>query len=159
MSLGQHEIKETYPLPVYNYRVTMMVNGDANVIGFSEVSGLSLAYEHVTYKHGLSFLMGAKIIPGMKQPVQITLKKGIVKGQSYIRDWIVNTYIDPANTAVKRDIVIDLCDETALPIIRWKVQGALPVKMDIPTFDAKSSEVAIDTLELVAHGIEISYDP
>jgi len=41
MALTKDQIKTTYPLPVYNYRVE--ING--TTVGFSEVSGLSIAYE------------------------------------------------------------------------------------------------------------------
>jgi hypothetical protein len=44
--LTTDQIKTDYPLPVYNYRVE--IGGDA--VAFSEVSGLSIAYEVTTYK-------------------------------------------------------------------------------------------------------------
>jgi hypothetical protein len=118
MALEKRDIKSTYPLPSYNYRVTILHEAEAVVISCAEVSGLSLDYEPVTYKHGLSFLMGVHIIPGMPQPIRLTLRKGVV---------------------------------------RWTVQGALPIKLEAPTFDANSNDVAIETLELVAHGLQVDY--
>jgi hypothetical protein len=44
--LTKEDIQTDYPLPGYNYRVE--VGGDA--VAFSEVSGLSIAYETSTYK-------------------------------------------------------------------------------------------------------------
>ena len=41
MAVSVNEIKATYPLPVYNFRVE--VGPDA--VAFSEVSGLSIHYE------------------------------------------------------------------------------------------------------------------
>jgi phage tail-like protein len=154
MSLDKDQIKASYPLPVYNYRVTV----GATTLGFSEVSGLSVDYEPVTYKHGLSFVMGVKIIPGMRQPIRLTLKKGVVKANDFLTSWFQNAYINPFNNA-KRDILIDLCDESGQAVVRWKVQGALPIKLDAPTFDADSNEVAIESLELVAHDIQVDYRP
>ncbi len=154
MPLDPEQIKASYPLPVYNYRVTV---GNATM-GFSEVSGLNVEYEAVTYKHGMSFAMGAKIIPGMRQPIRLTMKKGIIQGNDFLVSWIRTAYADPLQSA-KKDIVVDLCDETGTPVVRWKVQGALPVKLNGPTFDAKSNEVAIETLELVAHEIQVDYRP
>jgi len=55
--------------------------------------------------------------------------------------------------------VIDLCNEKGEPSVRWKVQGALPIKLDAPTFDSNSNDVAIETLELVAHDLKIEYNP
>ena len=154
MTLKQDKIKASYPLPVYNYRVTI----GSQTLGFSEVSGLSVEYETVTYKHGFSFAMGAKIIPGMRQPTKLTLKRGVVQGSDFLAGWLRDTYDNPFKNAEK-DIVIDLCDEAGKPVVRWAVKGALPVKLDAPTFDANSNDVAIETLELVAHEIKIDYHP
>jgi phage tail-like protein len=157
MAQRKDQVKASYPLPVYNYRVTV---GD-RTLGFSEVSGLSIEYESVSYKHGFSFATGTKIIPGMRQPIKLTLKRGIVtntKDGNFLASWIQDAYANPFKTA-KQDIVIDLCNEKGEPSVRWKVQGALPVKLDAPTFDSNSNDVAIETLELVAHDLKIEYNP
>jgi phage tail-like protein len=154
MSLDRDQIKASYPLPVYNYRVTV---GDS-AMGFSEVSGLNMEYEAVTYKHGLSFTMGANIIPGARQPIRVTMKRGIVKGNDFLSGWVREAYANPSASA-KKDILVDLCDEEGKPVVRWKVRGALPVKLNGPAFDARSNEVAIETLELVAHEIQVDYHP
>jgi phage tail-like protein len=159
MAQDKDSIKSAYPLPVYNYRVTILQDDASLVIGFAEVSGLSIEYEPVIYKHGLSFLIGHKIIPGMRQPTRITMKRGIVQSGDYLQKWLDNSYKDPFFTDAKRDILVDLCDETAVPIVRWQVQGALPIKVDAPTFDANSNEVAIETMEFTAHGLTVDYNP
>ncbi len=155
MAQNKEHIASAYPLPAYNYRVAI----DAFVVSFAEVSGLSVEYEPVTYKHGLSYWMGDKIIPGMRQPVKLSMKKGIVKNNDYLHKWIHNTYTEPFYSNAKRNIVIDLCDEKGDAVIRWKVQQALPLKLDAPAFDANSNEVAIESMEFIAHGLEIDYHP
>jgi len=159
MADDRNHIRSTYPLPAYNYRVTILKDGESLVLSFAEVSGLSLQYEPVTYKHGLSFVMGNKIIPGMRQPTNLSMKRGVVKSNDFLQSWIYNTYRDPYFASAKRDILIDLCDETGKPVIRWKVQGALPIKLDAPTFDANTNEVAIETMEFIAHGLQVDYNP
>ena len=159
MALTKDTIASTYPLPVYNYRVSI----ESITLGFSEVSGLQVEYEPVTYKHGLSFVMGSKIIPGMRQPIKVTMKRGMLKKEgsdttqdSFLSDWMKDTYADPFRNH-KKDILIDLCDEKGSPVIRWKVQGALPIKIEAPTFSANSNDVAIETMEVIAHGLDVSY--
>jgi len=154
MAQDKAQIKTSYPLPAYNYRVTV---GDA-AMGFSEVSGLDIAYEPVTYKHGLSFVTGVKIIPGMRQPIKLTLKKGVVKEKDFLAKWLQDVYADPFKD-MKKDILVDLCDESGKAVVRWKVLGALPTKLDAPTFTADGNEVAVETLELVAHDIQVDYHP
>ena len=148
-----------YPLPVYNYRVTVNKDGDSVSFAVSEVSGLSMEYESVTYKHGLSFVLGSKIIPGMRQPTKITMKRGIIQSRDYLHKWIHNTYTDPFYMDSKRDILIDLCDAEGTAVIRWRVKNALPVKLDASDFDVNSNEVAFETMEFIAHGLTIDYDP
>jgi phage tail-like protein len=159
LAQDKDQIKSGYPLPAYNYRVTVLRDGEALVLSFAEVSGLSLQYEPVTYKHGLSFALGVKIIPGMLQPIRLTMKRGIVKNGKFLYQWIDNTYNDPFFSDAKRDILIDLCDEAGAPVIRWSVQGALPIKLDAPSFDANTNDVAIETIELIAHGLRVDYSP
>lgn len=154
MATDKTTIKSSYPLPVYNYRVTI----DSVTLGFSEVSGLHVEYEPVTYKHGLSFVMGAKIIPGMRQPITLTLKRGIVQRDAFLASWLHDTYTNPFKSA-KRDIQIDLCDETGTSVVHWKVLGAFPTRIDAPTFDADSNEVAIETVEVIAQDMQVDYNP
>lgn len=159
MAQDKDQIRSTYPLPAYNYRVTILKDGESLVLSFAEVSGLNIEYEPVTYKHGLSFVMGNKIIPGMRQPTRVTMKRGVVKSNDFLQSWIHSTYTDPFFTSAKRDILIDLCNEVGEPVIRWTVQGALPIKLEAPTFDANTNEVAIETIEFIAHGLQVDYNP
>jgi phage tail-like protein len=159
MALSKDKIKSTYPLPAYNYRVTVMDGKNPLVISFTEVMGLGIEYQEVVYKHGFSFLTGTNIIPGMRQPLRLTLKKGLVKSNDFLQSWLTKTYAAPFSSSAKRDLTIDLCDEKGLPVIRWTVIGALPVKLEAPTFAANSNEVAIASMELVARDLAVDYQP
>ncbi|MCK9395303.1 MAG: phage tail protein [Methylobacter sp.] len=159
MAQSTETIKSAYPLPVYNYRVTILNDGAANVLGFSEVSGLSVEYEPVTYKHGWSFMTGVQIVPGMRKPIHLTLKRGLTRNGDFLQTWLNSCYLQPWSVTGRRDIVIDLCDEKGLPVIRWKVKQALPTKLEAPTFTASSNEVAIISMELIAADLEADYHP
>lgn len=159
MSDGKGAIKNNYPLPAYNYRVSIMDDGKVETIGFSEVGGLSMGYDAVTYKDGFSFGMGVRIIPGMSKSINLTLKKGLTKNGNYLQKWIEKSYQDPFSNGAKRDVVIDLCDEGGIPVIRWIAADAMPVKLDAPTFVASSNEVAIASMELVADRLKVEYNP
>lgn len=157
MSASKDAIKASYPLPAYNYRVTILNDGQAESIGFSEVSGLSMAYEPVTYKDGFSFAMGYAAIPGMAKPVSVTLKRGLTRAGAYLQQWLEAASHGRIGAGVKRDVLIDLCDEAGSPVIRWTVSAAMPVKLDAPAFNAASSEVAIASLELVAPKLKVEF--
>jgi phage tail-like protein len=152
--LTKEDIRNEYPLPVYNYRVE--IGGDA--VAFSEVSGLSVSYETSTYKESptASGAPGPRvmIVPGQRNPAKITLKKGIVRGASLqqLYGWIRTIQI---NQVEKKDVFIRLCDEKGDAVISWKVTNAFPTKLDAPTFDAKSNDAAIESMELSADFIAI----
>ncbi|MBE9116390.1 phage tail protein [Lusitaniella coriacea LEGE 07157] len=150
MATSVEDIKNKYPIPVFYYRVT--IGGDDS-IAFSEVSGLSIQYETITYRDGLSYKDGAKHMPGLGSPINLTLQKGIVKSDSYLLDWINTIRL---NTVEKRDVRIDLLNENGEATVSWTVKDAFPTKLDAPSFNATSSEVAIESLELMANSLEIS---
>ncbi|MCB9304638.1 MAG: phage tail protein [Lewinellaceae bacterium] len=151
MPVLKEDIKRAYPLPTYNYRVR--IGGEPHA--FSEVSGLSMDYEAITYKHGLSWREGSTQMPGMPGEVKLTLKRGIVRNRSVLLEWIKTIRL---NNVKKREVVIDLCDEMGIPVISWKVHNAFPVKLDVPSFDSTSNEVAVESLELMANRLEIIYN-
>lgn len=152
MALSPEDIKSRYPLPVYNYKVE--INGE--VIAFSEVSGLSKSFETTTYKESKTDQKGAgpefMYMPGQIQPINITLKKGYVRTRNLpvFYKWINSTRI---NQIEKKDIKVRLTDEEGNAVVSWTVVNAFPTKLDAPTFDANSNDVAIESLELMADNL------
>ena len=150
MAMTKDQIKTAYPLPVYNFRVEI----DGQTVGFSEVTGLSIAHETITYVESPTAGPGPRMMhmPGKRSPTKLTLKKGLVSGISVaaLYDWVNSIQL---NRVQKKDIVIRLCDETGNAVVSWKVQNAFPTKLDAPAFTASSNDVAIETIELMADGI------
>lgn len=151
MATSDTEIRASYPIPVFYYRVTI---GDDDSHAFSEVSGLCIEYETITYRDGLSYKDGAKYMPGMDTPVELTLEKGLMRQDSYLYQWITNISL---NTVEKRDIRVDLLDEKGEAVVSWTVINAFPVKLNAPTFSASTNEVAIESLELMASDLKLEY--
>ena len=155
MALTVDQIKTDYPLPAYNYRVDI----GTTTIAFSEVSGLEMAFDTITYaeslnsagKPGPNFMY----MPGLSKAVNITLKKGYVKAKSMsaLYSWINSIAL---NRVEKKDITVHLCDEKGDSVVRWKVIDAFPTKLTAPTFSATATEVAIESMELMASSLEMS---
>ena len=138
--------KSSYPLAAYNFRVTV----DGTPMSFAEVSGISLEYETVTYRHGLSFWEGEGIKKYYYDKyVNFTLKKGTIKGIDFLYAWLKEKEV--------RAVQVSLCDEQGQPVISWRVAKAIPVKLEAPTFSADTNEVAVESLEVMAAGISIEY--
>lgn len=157
MAQSMADARAAYPLPAYNYRVTILHDGQSEAIGFSEVSGLTVAYDPVTYRDGFSFAMGYAAIPGMPKPVSVTLKRGLTRAAGYLQEWLEAASHGSIAPGVKRDVLVDLCDEAGQAVIRWTVSGAMPVKLEAPSFNAASNEVAIASLELVAPKVMVAF--
>lgn len=154
MPISANDAKTLYPLPVYNYRVE--IGGDA--VAFSEVAGLSVGYETTTYKESPveSGAPGPRVMhmPAQSTAPTISLKKGIVRGKSIpaLYGWISSTR---TNQIEKKDIFVRLCDEEGTPVVSWKISNAFPTKLDAPSFDASSNDVAVESIELMADRIEV----
>lgn len=146
MATGSKILGGDYPLAVYNYRVTV---GNSETMSFSEVSGLEIEHEYVHYRHGFSWAMGDHLIRAQRKPVNVTLRRGVSPQRKYLYDWM--------KSGEKKDVKIELCDENGSAIVSWDVSRALPFKLDAPTFNANSSEIAIESLNLIAHDLKLSY--
>lgn len=146
MATDKQKIIESYPLPAYNYRV--IIDG-SEAMSFSEVSGLEIDHEHVLYRHGFSWAMGDYLIRAQRKPINVNLRRGVAKQQSYLYDWIKSGY--------KKDIRIELCDESGVALVSWDVSRALPFKLDAPSFSASTNDVAIESLNLIAHDLKLTH--
>ena len=147
MSESKAYQKANYPIPAYNFRVTV----DGVAMSFAEVSGISMEYETVTYKHGMSFWEGEGIKKYYYDKyVTVTLKKGTVHGTNDLYTWI-------KESKGSRTIEVSLCDQDGEPLVTWRIRRTVPVKLEAPTFDAATNDVSIESLELLASGITVEH--
>ena len=153
MALTTAEIKNSYPLPAYNYKVVI----DNTEVGFSEVSGLNISYTTTTYKESLPERGNQPrkmIMPAQGGEVKITLKKGVVKDVSirHLFDWIKEIQ---ANNVVKKDVHVYLCDDEGNAIVSWTVRNAFPIYLEAPSFNANSHDAASETMQLTGDSVTI----
>ena len=144
-------IRTAYPLPSYQYSVDV---GDETGLMFSEVNGLTVEIETATYKHGMSFKTGAIHMPMQTKEINLTLKKGIFRGDSKLYTWISETSL---NAIDKRDITINLLDDEYNPVVTWVVYNAFPKKLETGGFNASNNDVSVETLELMADSLQVTY--
>jgi len=133
-------------------RYHFSVDWGGNRIGFMEVTGLNIEIEAVSQRDGSSPVDSVRKMPGMRKFSDITLKRGIVKGDNEFFQWINTKQI---GTIERRDVTITLLDEAHQPIVRWRANNAFPVKYEGPMLESMSSDVAIETLVLTHEGITV----
>lgn len=137
-----------YPLPKFHF----LVNWGGTNLGFSEVSGLNIENKVIEYRDGVSPEYNKIKMPGMREFNNITLKRGVFKGDNDFYKWL-NTI--SLNTVERRDLSISLLNEKHEPVVVWKVKNAFPVKVQSTDLKADGNEVAIETLELAHEGLTI----
>ncbi|MFM2376228.1 MAG: hypothetical protein RLZZ165_1325 [Bacteroidota bacterium] len=152
------DIKTKYPLVSWAFRVTVMSGaGHASAVwGFREVSGLEIAYDNQVYRDGLSYVAGATVLRGIAQPVNITLKRGIIADRTELMDWMQEQGGVRSAEKRKRDLLISQLSTSGDPVLNWKVIGAEPVKLTGPDFKADDTNgVSIEALALVAERLKL----
>lgn len=125
----------------------------AEVVSFSEVSGLQIEVETESYYEG-GVNGFVHIFPkGIKyQP--LVLKRGIAGDPEQVdklRKWYTNVVVHGQITRKKVTVVLigpDGKDKRS-----WSFQGAYPVKWKGPELKADSNTIAIESIELVHQGM------
>ncbi len=134
-----------YPYGKFRYRVE--IDGlDAG--GFSEVTGFDASIDVVEYREG-DMVQTPYKIPGLKKYGNITLKKGLTDSL-VMYEWLITGVDGPVD---RKTITITSLDESEQPVASWQVINAWPVKYTAPDFNATSSEVAIETVEIAHEGM------
>ena len=137
-----------YPLPSFHFTVEW----GGSRVGFSEVSGLTQENQVIEYRDG-SFPEYSSIkMPGLRKFSNVTLKRGIVKGDNQFFKWLSTVKL---NTVERRDLIINLLNEEHQTVMVWKVMRAFPVKVEGPQLKATANEVAIESIELAHEGLEL----
>ena len=139
-----------WPIPRFHFLVFL---GDHGTIAFQEVSGLDTEYDQIEYRSGNNPLFQVNKMPNTKKYSDITLKKGISKGDASVFDYLARVKM---NTVVKETVVIQLLDEEDKPLFTWTLQNAFPKKVSGTSMNAKTSEVAIEELVLAHEGLNMT---
>lgn len=134
-----------YPHGKFRYKVE--IDGlDAG--GFSEVTGFDASIDVIEYREGNMVPTPMKV-PGLKKYGNITLKQGLVDS-TVLYDWMIAGVDGEVD---RKTITITLLDNTGADAASWQVINAWPMKYTAPDFNATSSEVAVESLEIAHEGM------
>jgi len=129
------------------------VKWDSQVMSFQEVTGLDIQSEEIKYRHGDSPEFSVIKMPGLKKVGNVTMKKGVFKGDNKFWDWFNQIKM---NTIKRVPVTISLLDETGAPTMVWTLANAWPTKITGTDLKAEGNEVAIETIEIVHEGLTIA---
>ncbi len=122
-------------------------------MSFQEVSGLDIQSEEIKYRSGDSKVFSVVKMPGMMKFGNVTMKKGVFKGDNKFWDWLNQIKL---NTIKRVPVTISLLDESSAPTMVWTLKNAWPTKISSTDLKAEGNEVAIESIEIVHEGLTIA---
>ena len=122
---------------------------------FKECSGLNGEVEVETYQEGGLNDYEHKL-PGRTKFGNVTLRSGVASSID-LWDWFHSVSTGQVTgRAQRRDVSIVMYLQDAGEAMRWNLRAAYPVRWQGPDFSAGDTNVALHSLELAHHGIELS---
>ena len=135
----------TYPYGKFRYKVE--IDG-IDACSFSEVTGFDASIDVMEYREG-DMVQTPMKIPGLKKYGNITLKKGLMDSHALF-GWLSEGI---TGEVTRKTVTITLLDAAEKSVASWRVINAWPIKYTAPDFNATSSEVAVETLEIAHEGM------
>ena len=143
----EREQDNVWPLPKFYFTVKV---GDLSEAMFQEVSGLDVEAQVIEYRHGNSPEFSSIKMPGIKKYANVTLKKGLFKGDNRFWDWFNKIKM---GVIERQPVTIKLLDESGAPTMVWTLKNAWPTKITGTDMKSEGNEVAVETLEMVHEGL------
>jgi len=137
--------------PYQQFNFLVEIDGVARA-GFTEVSGLTTDTDAVDYREGADATLNVRKLAGLRKYTNIVLKRGYTQDMS-LWEWrksIINGEMD------RRSASVVLMDESRNEVLRWNIREAWISKWESGPFNAKTNDVAIETIELVHEGLEMA---
>ncbi|HVF50043.1 MAG TPA: phage tail protein [Pyrinomonadaceae bacterium] len=134
--------------PYRGYNFLVEIDGMTQA-GFQEVGGLDITVDSVDYREGGDPTHLRKL-SGLTKHSNITLKRGITDSTE-LYDWIATSVEGKTS---RRNGSIILMDETGTEKLRWNFFNAWASKWTGPAFNAGSTAVAIESLEIIPEEVK-----
>lgn len=124
------------------------------VAGFSEVQGLESQIEYEEIREGGVNGYVHRLPKGVRNS-SIILRRGLSSSQE-LWNWYSQSSL---GKVVRKSGSIILYKHDGTELCRWNFFDAYPTKWSGPSLNAATSEVAIETIELVHNGIKTIFRP
>jgi phage tail-like protein len=121
---------------------------------FTECGGLNVEVDVKSYEEG-GLNEYVHKLPGRVKYSNVTLKRGLAySGQTWSkwRDWCAGIFKAEGKPIERKNLTIRCYDAAGNKLGSWQLEGAFPVKWAGPKFEAGSTNVAIESLELAHNG-------
>ena len=138
--------------PAVGYRFRVEIDG-IDLGGFTKVEGLGAKYDIVSVKEGGENGFVHKL-PGRIEYDDVKLTRAVDEKSSMIASWFTSHHrgIGKLGLGQLANATISALDPDDGVVASWSLVGVLPVRYSGPSFQAGSSNVLTETLELSHQG-------
>ena len=134
------------PDPVPELRFKVELPG-VDLGRFRECTGLAAEIEVKDYNEGGVNDRVHKLPTRMKYP-NLVLKRGVT-----YEDALLKWFFDQKDREQRGNVTLNLLGDDGLQVRTWSFAAAFPVKWSGPSFNAKSTNVATESLEIAHQGL------
>lgn len=133
-----------YPPVGFSFWVSFEFSNDPVDIAFQDVAGIGMELQTEDVVEGGENMFTQKL-PTRASYTPLVLKRGLAVKSSltdWVRDAVENLSINPVT------VIVALLNENKEPLIAYRFINAYPVKWNVSNFNAETSSVVIETMEL-----------
>jgi phage tail-like protein len=141
-------IADDVPLALAN-RFTVKVDapGEIDLGSWAKVDGLDVTFDVVEYRAGDAW-NSRWYCPGATKYSTVKLSRAVTADTEKVKKWLSDT----AKSHKPGLMVIELKDSADKPVFTWEMRSAMPAKWSVSGFDASTSKIATEQLEVVHLG-------
>jgi phage tail-like protein len=136
--------------PYLNFNFLVQVDGDT-VAGFREADLPEAKIEIAGYREGSERGNTIRRLPGRVEYGPLILRRGFAGDRTLFQWWrnVADGNLD------RRNVVVILRDQSGREVARWAFRDTLPTKYTAPSFNARGTDVAIESIELTVEDMEL----
>jgi phage tail-like protein len=150
---GRHKGAQIDLVDPYLVHLFAIELDNVDVAHFGELTGLQAQTEVFEYKEG-GLNSSSHKLPGRTTYSNVTLKWGSTDDYK-LWDWYYAVITSTTPVALAKAVSIIQFDSELDEVRRWNLRNALPVKWVGPNFNAATSQVGIETLEIAYSDFEM----
>lgn len=154
---GGQLMSQLDPSPAHRFFIYLEVNGLVEA-GFTQISGMSMERVVEPYEEG-GVNDRVHQLPGRFKQSSITLKRG-VSFSDVLWQWFFKDDFASKGKIHKTNMsIIQFSSYSVIPVRWYNLEDAYPIKWSVSDFDATSSQVAIESVEIVYSKLTVDATP
>lgn len=141
-------IANDIPLALANrFKVKVDAPGEIDLGSWAKVDGLDVTFDIVEYRAGDAW-NSRWYCPGATKYSTVKLSRAVTADTQKVKGWLSKTALEHKPGGM----MIELRDSADKKVHEWHLRNAMPSKWSVSGFDASTSKIAVEQLEIVHLG-------